>query len=398
MKRQLAVALDAKLTSRRAVVLSLLSSTALTAIPSLGRAAPGTGARGTHAPRPRFAEKVEQVKLELPPGKKLGSVVGVSRAPNGDIFLLHDVAWANPPVPEGEQLAPVVQLNSNFKFIRAWGGPDAAPAVDGKSQWPTGLDNIECDEEGNIWIGGYGPEDDAALRFSPTGQLLMRIGQRGRAGNDEDTQWLRGPVSFYVDAKNREVFIADGYGNHRIIAFNLDTGKYTRMWGAYGKKPSPPDPNAKAAYGSNAMLLTPSPTFGNPVHRIVRTPDGLVYVCDRLNNRVQEFELVPNGVKFLREVIIAPGTLLMGSAWDIAFTSDGRYMYVADSMSYRVWTVDRKSFSVMGWTNAAPEHEGDDNLSAHRSGLHRIQIESNGDLLLARTIHGLQRLKYLGVS
>jgi len=111
MIRPVVVAPHIQLTSRRTIVRSLVSGVALAVIPSLGSASPsespgaGTASSSTPTPRPRFADKVEQVKLELPKGKKLGSVVGISRAPDGDIFLLHDVAWANPPVPDGEQLA-----------------------------------------------------------------------------------------------------------------------------------------------------------------------------------------------------------------------------------------------------------------------------------------------------
>jgi hypothetical protein len=391
-------------TSRRSVLSGLVISAGvgvLLRMSALAHADPDPGLtqttkRRAPLPRPRFADRVEQVAITLPAGKQLGSVVGVSRAPNGDIFLLQDVMWANPALPEGAQLPPVVHLNRDFKFVDAWGGPDHMPSVSGISQWPSGLDNLECDEEGNVWIGGYGPDDDAALKFSPRGKLLLRIGQRGRKGNNDDTEWLNGPVSFYVDVKNREVFIADGYRNNRVIAFNSETGKFTRMWGAYGKKPSSAQASG-SAYGSDLSQRPIPPSFGNPVHKVARAPDGRLYVCDRINNRVQEFELVPGGVRFLREIFIAPGTLPHGSAWDIAFTAEGKYMYVADSMNLRIWIADRNAFAVLGWTSAAPEVEGDDNISTHLSGIHRIAIESSGDLLMARTIHGLQRLRFLGV-
>jgi hypothetical protein len=348
-------------------------------------------------PRPRFAAKVESVALKLPPGKMLGSVVGIANAPNGDYFVLQDVAWANPILPPETQLPPVVHFDKNFTYLHAWGGPEQLPRVNGVSQWPAGLDNIECDEEGNLWIGGYGAEDDAALRFSPDGRLLLRIGERGHPGSDSDTEWLHGPVSFCLNAKTREVFIGDGYGNHRVIGFNVDSGKFTRMWGAYGKPPTPPAAVDKSRYGSDANLPPAPQSFGNPVHRVTRAPDGRLYVADRTNCRVQEFEVTATEARFVREVIIAPGTLVMGSAWDIAFSADAKYIFVADGMNLRVWTVDRASMTVLGWTTTAPEHEGDDNVSTHRSVVHRIAVQPNGDLLLARTTHGLQRLKYLGI-
>src|SRR5258708_38164804 len=128
------------------------------------------------------------------------------------------------------------------------------------------------------------------------------------------------------------------------------------------------------------------------MHKIARAPDGLMYVCDRIKDRVQEFELVPGGVRYLREVMIAPGTGGQGSAFDIAFTPDNKYMFVADGMNQRVWTVDRKTLQVLGWASAAPETEGDDNISQHLSELHRFARMPNGDLLLARVRPGLQVL------
>jgi DNA-binding beta-propeller fold protein YncE len=209
---------------------------------------------------------------------------------------------------------------------------------------------------------------------------------------------MTGPVSSFHDVKNREIFIADGYGDgRRIIAFNSDSGKFTRMWGAYGRKPSDRETDEKEVYGRLSDSPAIPQTFGNPVHKVARAPDGRLCVCDRANNRVQEFELIPGGVRYLREVVIAPGTLVMGAVFDLAFTADGKYMYVADGSNLRVWTIDRETFAILGWTSSAPEKEGTDNISIHRSPLHRIAIEPNGDLLLARTVHGLQRLKYLGV-
>jgi DNA-binding beta-propeller fold protein YncE len=339
-------------------------------------------ARTGAAPRPRFAKQAEPFPLQLPPGKQLGTVLSVARAPNQDLFLLHQCEWAIPVPPEEARLPDVVHFSPDGQFVDAWGGPDHIPAVDGVSQWPDGRENLECDQEGNIWIFGYKSADGAALKFSQDGKLLLRIGQRGRPGNDDNTEWLKGPTSCYHDIKNREVFIADGYGNHRIIAFNSDTGKFTRMWGAYGKDPT---------------TLSPEESFGNPVHKIARAPDGRLYVCDRSKNRVQEFELIRGGAHFLREVVIGAGTMFLGAVWDITFTADGKFMYVADGMNLRVWSVDRDTFEVLGWHSISTDVEGEDNLSLHLSPLHRMLIEPNGDLLLARTTRGLKRLKFAGI-
>src|SRR4029077_12066889 len=116
----------------------------------------------------------------------------------------------------------------------------------------------------------------AVLKFSPAGELLLRIGQRGKAGDDDDTQFLNRPTTRYHDPETREVFVTDGYGNHRVISFNADSGAFIRMWGAYGKKPSMLEPEApKAAYGRPPT--SQQPDYGSPVHKVARGPDGKLY-------------------------------------------------------------------------------------------------------------------------
>jgi DNA-binding beta-propeller fold protein YncE len=347
---------------------------------------PGSTAKeyvGPHRPRPRF--KFEDFPIKLLPGKQLGRTIAIACSPkNSDLFLLNYTEYG-PYIPRTTEarLGPIVHLDRSGRYINSWGGPDSLPKIAGKSQWARDPDNVEVDDDGNVWVTGWNKEDDAILKFSPDGAFIRQYGQKGLAGDDDNTELVNSPPSVYHDVKNHELFVADGYGNHRVIAFNSDTGKFTRMWGAYGRKPS---------------ALSPGEGYKNPVHKIARAPDGLMYVADRTNSRVQEFELVPGGVHYLREVHVGPGTGLMGSCFDIAFTPDNKYMYVADGMGMRVWTVDRKTFEVLGWANAAPEPEGDDNIGPNRIPLHRFALLPNGDILLARGRNSIGRLKYLGVS
>jgi DNA-binding beta-propeller fold protein YncE len=201
-------------------------------------------------------------------------------------------------------------------------------------------------------------------------------------GNDDSRTHLGRPTSAYHNTATREVFISDGYSNHRVIAFNSDTGEFTRMWGAFGKQPSSLD----AAEG-----------FGNPVHKVAAGPDGRIYVADRIKNRVQEFELVPGGARFLREVIIAPGTMLFGSAFDIAFAPGGGFMYVADGSNRRIWIVELENFSVLGWVGGIEDVEGDINLPTHYGLIHRFSMDADGNLLLACVARGVKRLMFKGI-
>ncbi|MBW8755365.1 MAG: hypothetical protein JF595_14695, partial [Sphingomonadales bacterium] len=322
--------------------------------------------------------------LELPPGKKVGGVIAADFTPEGDLLVLHQ---PNPPghtVPGrdlSEYLADVARFSADGRYLGAWGGAGHIPLVDGIEQWPIGREGIECDAEGNVWIFGYSTDDDIVLKFSPEGELLLRLGQRGRRGDDADTALLGGPTSCWHDVENREVFVSDGYGNHRVIAFHSDTGEFTRMWGAYGKPPAE---------------LSAEQGFGNPVHKVIRGPGGRLYVCDRIKNRIQEFELIPGGARFLREVEVGLGTMQFGSCFDIAFSQDERFMYVADGSNIRVWIVELTDLSVVGWVSASNQTEGSDNLGRIFGILHRFRAMPNGDLLLCCTGAGLKRMKYLG--
>ncbi len=338
------------------------------------------------APRPRFSSVIEQVELRCPPGKQLGGAIACDLTPEGNLVVLHQF---NPPGVDVSHLNPddylpdVAVFSPDGTFIEAWGGPGYFPAIHGVDQWPAGREGIECDADGNIWIFGYTPGDDAVHKFSPHGELLLRLGQRLKTGGDADTTLLGCPTSCFHDTETREVFLTDGYANHRVIAFHSDTGAFTRMWGAYGKHPAE---------------LSPEEGYGNPVHKIVRGPNGLLYVADRIKNRIQEFELIPGGVKYLREVMVGLGTMMFGSTFDMAFTPCGNYMLVADGSNLRVWSLDLASLQVLGWASVSHATEGDDNLGRIHGLLHRFRREPNGDLLLCCTTAGVKRMKYLGVS
>ena len=139
--------------------------------------------------------------------------------------------------------------------------------------------------------GGVGHYHDSfILKFTPDGKYLGQIGKANGSKGSLDTDNVRGVAQIRFLPGN-EMVLADGYGNKRISVWDAATLKFKRMWGAYGKKP---DDTPIPHYDVN------SPQFGNPVHCAQPSNDGLIYVCDRTNNRIQVFKIDGTFVKQYR--------------------------------------------------------------------------------------------------
>ena len=168
------------------------------------------------------------------------------------------------------------------------------------------------------------------------------------------------PTKIVVDPKTNEAYVSDGYVNHRVVVLDADTGKFKRMWGAYGNKPDDTpvlgplnphrgSPNAGqpadrgAAHDPNAP---PQQQFRNPVHCVVISKDDLVYVCDRQGDRLQVF--TKDG-KFVKEKLILPKTMNAGSVWDVALSSDPQqtFLYVADGENALIHILRRDTLEIL---------------------------------------------------
>ena len=362
----------------KALPAGILSGLAGGVASAAAAASPGAGGR----PVPNFTPDPGPV-LKIPDGRFLASVTGLAIAPNGHIWLCHlakQLEWGSPEARwrDEARLPPVVEFDAQGNFIQGWGGPNHLPRVDGRPQWLQNEESVSIDDEGAIWVfGANRGYDHAVQRFSPDGKLLLRIGIFGEPGDDNSRNRLGCPTDAYHDVARREVFITDGYVNHRVVVFNSDTGEYLRAFGAYGTTPPP----SKAEASS----------FATPVHAISRGPDGYLYISDRMNNRVQVFDaLGRKEARFVREIAI-PGKSQHGTAFNIAFSPRGDFMFVADGDNNRIWTVDMKAWEVVDTFKVS----GDETSP---SVLHKIVTDRAGNLLLARTTLGVFRFNFTGVS
>ncbi len=275
---------------------------------------------------------------ELPNKWIIGEISGLYADPQDNIWVIHRPrsidgrytrAAKNPEAECCIPAPPVIQFSPAGDVIRAWGGPGEG------YDWPSTEHGVTVDHKGNVWVLGNGggligadgkpdrtKDDGMALKFSADGKFLLQFGGRG-SGKNADTGRLNHAPKVVFSPKTNEAFVADGYGNKRIIVLDADTGKFKRMWGAYGRPPTDEiEPRTDGTYP-----LTAPPKQFQQVHCIARSNDDLIYVCDRLNNRVQVFR--ENGT-FVKEFLY-PAKLdgFPGRVTDIAFSSDAAQTFMA---------------------------------------------------------------------
>jgi DNA-binding beta-propeller fold protein YncE len=327
----------------------------------------------------------------LPNNYILGQVGGVFVDPQDHVWIVSRPrtltkdqigASLNPPAAECCVPAPpVIEFDATGNYMKGWGGPSDA------YEWPNNEHSVFVDYKGNVWIGGNTASKDAQiLKFTNDGKFLLQIGHAGKSQGSLDNENLNRPAEIYVYQKTNEVFVADGYGNRRVIVFDADTGAYKRSWGAYGNKPDDSAPRQRTYDG-------PGPAQFNTVHGVRISHDDLVYVSDRSNNRIQVF--TPAG-KFIREAFIARGTLdSRGTAFQVVFSpdKDQKFIYVPDGSNDRVRILDRETLQVVGSFGRNGPYAG------QWDWLHSIGVDSKGNLYTGESRgNRVQKFVFKGLS
>jgi DNA-binding beta-propeller fold protein YncE len=347
----------------------------------------------------------------LPNHWVIGNTIGVSVDAQDHVWIIHRAgsleakevySTANPPAAECCTPAPpVLAFDQAGNLVESWGGPGQG------YDWPDSNHGITVDYKGNVWIGGNGrgatppgaapPEggapraarfnDNMVLKFTQSGKFLMQIGHPGKSQGSNDVDNLKGPAKMFIDPKTDELYVADGYGNHRVIVFDAETGKYKRHWGAYGNKPD--DTNL----GPYKPDDPPAQQFRNPVHCAELSHDGLLYVCDRPNDRIQVFK--PDGT-FVKEVVIAKNTRGDGSVWDIVFSKDPqqKYIFLADGANEKIYVMLRDTLEILTSFGDGGRQPG------QFYAVHSIASDSKGNIYTTETYRGqrVQKFVYKGLA
>lgn len=336
--------------------------------------------------------KVDPTWPKIPHNWVLGEVSSVSVDADNHIWVLQRPRTLRPA--QRSMAAPaVLEFDVDGNFITGWGGP-------GKGyDWPATEHGIFVDYKGNVWIGGNAKTDDQVLKFTKDGKFLLQIGHPGASKGNSDTQNLNRPADQFVYPKTNELFVADGYGNSRVIVFDADTGAFKRMWGAFGKTPGDDPHSNEGDQGESGP-----PQF-NIVHSARVSNDGLVYVSDRASKRLQVFTL--DG-KFVKQVFIgreceAPRCGNGQTTASTAFSTDRqqKFLFVADRSEGKILVLDRKSLQTLYSFGKPGQAPGEFNVLHHMASDHQGNLyttEVNDNFAAGECCRRIQKFAFTGMS
>lgn len=327
---------------------------------------------------------------QLPADWLIGEVAGIAVDSHDNIWLIHRPRSLNadeaglaqdPPVSACCNPAPpVLRFDTVGHLLDSWG--DANGYQGEGYEWPESEHGIFVDHLDNVWIAGNGPDDHQVLKFSMDGTFLMQIGQAGRTEGSNSTEFLGQPADMEVDPATNEVYIADGYLNKRIAVFDAGTGEYRRHWGAYGNEPSDED-TGRFMPGED-----PISQFRTPVHAVRIAEDGMVYVADRVNNRIQWFQ--KDGT-YVDELIVEGNTLGNGSTWDLELSRDETqsHLYNADGTNQRIHIIERADMAVVEFFGRRGRQAGQFHW------VHNLAMDSYGNIYTAEVSQGRRAQKFI---
>jgi DNA-binding beta-propeller fold protein YncE len=190
-------------------------------------------------PVPELGYRVVPDFFEFPSPTNFGESSGIALNSRGHIFLF-------------QRVKPMLtEFDAQGKFLRSIG--------DGLWDHPHGL---RIDSDDNIWTTDDG--NHLVLKLNAAGRVLLVLGRKDWGA---EADWLFNKPADVAFGKNGEIYVADGYGNSRVVKFDRN-GNFIKKWGRYGTGPG---------------------EFDLP-HSIVVDNQGRVLVGDRENKRIEIFD------------------------------------------------------------------------------------------------------------
>ena len=341
----------------------------------------------------------------LPKPWVTGEVAGTCVDSRDHVFIVTRGNLISPETVEAVPSPPVIEFNQAGDVVNAWGDRNALP---------NGIHGCFIDYQDNIWIAGNG--DGIVQKYTHDGVYVTQIGTKGvcdwpangnacgNSGGDptanQSHTLLNEPANMYVDPKKDPVtgergsiYIADGYGNHRVVVFDAH-GNYLRQWGGVAGTVNNPMTDSPGLFASG--------DGGHP-HCVTIGKDDLVYVCDRADDRIEVFTKTGALVRIIPVVPgtgqtlgigNAPGLGTAGSAWDLAFTKDPEqtYMFEVDGGNEMLHTMDRLLGKILA-NFGQPGHQ-----AGQFTFLHSLVLDSKGNVYTGETINGRRVQKFTQVE
>lgn len=308
--------------------------------------------------------------LQLPSDLVMGEITAVSVDERDHVWVLHRPRTAK--AETGKKAAPpVAEFDSKGRYLHGFGGPNEA------YEWPTTEHSLAV-SGGSVWVGGNNLDnehgDDMLLVFDLKGRFIRQIGRRGAAKGNLDVQNFHAPADIFIDRHNREAYVADGYGNQRLIVLDSASGRFKRMWGAFGKAPPAQRPVLTAEQAAVAAVQG-AETFRG-LHGVERARDGTVYVSDRGNQRIQAFTTAG---EYIGQMVVNRGLASAATVSGMTFSRDPdqKYIFVADWGNGMIVILDRRRLTIVGSLGRPGQRPGE------FKGPHLIDTDSNGVIYVA---------------
>jgi DNA-binding beta-propeller fold protein YncE len=369
----------AKIVAAATVAATLAAATSISAVNAQSAAA---------LPVPSFV--VDPAWPTVPEDWVLGEVTSI--AARGDrIWVLHRPR-SIPEDQRAQSAPPVLEFDLSGRLLASWGGPDQ------RYDWPEREHGIWVDANGYVWISGNGgwprpaadgSTDDMILKFAPDGEFVMQIGKRGQSRGNADTANVHQPADLFVHEAANELYVADGYGNRRVIVYDADSGAFKRAWGAFGNVPvDAGDGDAapgRGGAGPGASAQAAAAQF-NLVHAVKVSNDGIVYVADRGNQRIQWFTTAG---EYLGQLVIEGEQPPAPAGFAFSPDPGQQLLYLIESANARVLVFDRASMTqvdAFGSRSAAP---GGMDIA------HHIAMDSRGNFYTAEIVNNRRAQKFV---
>jgi DNA-binding beta-propeller fold protein YncE len=311
----------------------------------------------------------------LPEGWITGRLGGVCIDGHDHVIVTNRRDITDEEQETSKQAPSVLIFDRAGSLVESWGDTTTVPAT---------IHGCAADRENNIWITGS--DDGLMQKYTHAGKLLKEIGKRGVVDTSDGTgkgkslnasrTLLFFPSGLDIDPANGDLYVADGYGNRRVVVFDRD-GRFLRQWGHQATK----EETVSGAPGA----------FAQVVHCITLSNAGLVYVCDRQGDRVQVFDKMGN---FQRNIWIRTGTPTLpdprGTAWWVGFSRDPqqRFMYVMNGRNEQVHILDHASGTILS-SFGRPGHQ----LGNFTHG-HTLTTDRHGNVYVAETDTGRRIQKF----